>query len=73
MLEITHQLTLAFLHADIAVVNELQFKFGVLLPEADAGFLGWIRYWNSLPAATLLERGTKLESTRKADFIVSQV
>ena len=73
MLEITHQLTLAFLHADIAVVNELQFKFGVLLPEADAGFLGWMRYWNSLPAATLPERGTKLESTPEADFIVSQV
>jgi len=73
MLEITHQLTLAFLHADIAVVKELQFKFGVLLPEADAGFLGWMRYWNSLPAATMLERGTKSESTLEADFLMSKV
>jgi len=45
----------------------------VLLPEADAGFLGWMRYWNSLPAATLLERGTKSESALEAEFIVSQV
>jgi hypothetical protein len=73
MLEITHQLTLAFLHADIAVVNELQFKFGVLLPEADAGFLGWMRYWNALPAATMLERETRSESALEPDFIVSQV
>jgi phenylpropionate dioxygenase-like ring-hydroxylating dioxygenase large terminal subunit len=73
MLEVTHQLTLAFLHADIAVVNELQFKFGVLLPEADAGFLGWMRYWNSLPAATMLERGPKSESTLEADFLMSKV
>jgi phenylpropionate dioxygenase-like ring-hydroxylating dioxygenase large terminal subunit len=73
MLEITHQLTLAFLHADVAVVNELQFKFGVLLPEADAGFLGRMRYWNSLPAATMLERGTRSESALEADFLMSKV
>ncbi len=68
MLAITHQLTLAFLYNDIAVVNELQFKFGVLLPEADAGFMGWMRYWNSLPSATLLDRATKAESTLEADL-----
>ena len=73
MLEITHQLTLAFLYADIAVVKELQFKFGVLLPEADAGFLGWMRYWNSLPAASMSERGAKSESTLEADFLMSKV
>jgi phenylpropionate dioxygenase-like ring-hydroxylating dioxygenase large terminal subunit len=59
MLEITHQLTLAFLHADIAVVNELQYKFGILLPESDAGFLGWMRYWNSLPTTSLADRTTQ--------------
>lgn len=53
LLEITHRLTLAFLSHDIEVVNELQFKFGILLPEVDAGFMGWMRYWNSLPTASL--------------------
>jgi aminopyrrolnitrin oxygenase len=62
MLELTHQLTLAFLHADIAVVNELQYKFGILLPESDAGFLGWMRYWNSLPTASLIDRTTQADS-----------
>jgi len=62
MLEITHQLTLAFLHADIAVVNELQYKFGVLLPESDAGFLGWMRYWNSLPTFSMLDHTSQTNS-----------
>jgi len=68
LLEITHQLTLAFLQADIAVVNELQYRFGVLLPDADAGFLGWMRYWNSLPTASVLERGIRTGSAQEADY-----
>lgn len=66
LLAITHRLTLAFLHADIAVVNELQYKFGVLLPEADAGFIGWMRYWNALPTASMFDRGIKPGLAREA-------
>ena len=55
LLAITHQLTLAFLRHDIKVVNELQFKFGVLLSDADESFMGWMRYWNSLPTATIFD------------------
>jgi aminopyrrolnitrin oxygenase len=73
MLGITHRLTLAFLQADIAVVNELQFKFGVLLPEADAGFLGWMRYWNSLPTTSLLEHGMSSGSALDADLAIGRV
>jgi hypothetical protein len=62
ILEITHRLTLAFLHADIAVINQLQYKFGILLPDSDAAFIGWLRYYNSLPAAALLETGAANEA-----------
>jgi hypothetical protein len=68
LLEVTHRLTLAFLHADIAVVNELQYKFGVLLPEADAGFIGWMRYWKSLPRASVLGSAGRSTSAREAEF-----
>jgi phenylpropionate dioxygenase-like ring-hydroxylating dioxygenase large terminal subunit len=63
LLEITHRLTLAFLQHDIAVVSGLQFKFGILLPEVDAGFMGWMRYWNSLPSATLFDSALQPESS----------
>jgi len=69
LMEITHRLTLAFLRHDIRVVNELQFKFGILLPEVDAGFMGWMRYWNSLPTASLL-KGEPLSDT--SQFNASQ-
>ncbi len=62
ILEITHQLTLAFLHADIAVIHQLEYKFGVLLPDSDAGFIGWLRYWNSLPTSSILNRATQTQS-----------
>ncbi|MCC7119356.1 MAG: Rieske 2Fe-2S domain-containing protein [Anaerolineales bacterium] len=62
-MELTHRLTLAFLHHDIKIVSGLQFKFGILLPEADAGFMGWMRYWNSLPTATLFDSVSQAEST----------
>jgi phenylpropionate dioxygenase-like ring-hydroxylating dioxygenase large terminal subunit len=68
MLAVTHRLTLAFLHADIAVVDELQYKFGVLLPEADAGFIGWMRYWNALPRASVLGREGRSASENEADL-----
>ncbi len=71
MLEITHQLTLAFLRADIAVFNELQYKFGILLPESDAGFLGWMRYWNSLPTASLANRTPQTESSLMSFDVLS--
>lgn len=63
LMEITHRLTLAFLRHDIAIVNGLQFKFGILLPEADSGFMGWMRYWNSLPTATLFESASPTETS----------
>lgn len=63
LMEITHRLTLAFLRHDIAIVNGLQFKFGILLPEVDSGFMGWMRYWNSLPSATLFESASQTESS----------
>jgi phenylpropionate dioxygenase-like ring-hydroxylating dioxygenase large terminal subunit len=63
LLEITHRLTLAFLWHDIKVVSGLQFKFGILLPEADSGFIGWMRYWNSLPTTTLLDSAYQTSST----------
>jgi phenylpropionate dioxygenase-like ring-hydroxylating dioxygenase large terminal subunit len=71
--EITHRLTLDFLYNDIAVVNELQFKFGVLLPDADAGFMGWMRYWNSLPTACLTDRTSKTESSFEANLFTTDI
>jgi hypothetical protein len=68
LMEITHRLTLAFLQHDIAIVNDLQFKFGILLPEVDSGFMGWMRYWNSLPTAPPPGSGTRLEASQEADF-----
>lgn len=73
MMEITHQLTLAFLHHDIKVVSGLQFKFGILLPEVDSGFMGWMRYWNSLPTASMLDSGTKAEVPQEAGFESSSI
>ena len=54
-LAIMHQLTIAFLKADIAVMRDLKFKLGVLLPEADHVFIEWVKYWKSLPPASALE------------------
>lgn len=62
LMEVTHRLTLAFLRHDIAIVNGLQFKFGILLPEVDSGFMGWMRYWNSLPTATLADASPQTDS-----------
>ncbi len=53
-LTIMHQLTIAFLKADVAVMRDLKFKLGVLLPEADHVFIEWIKYWKSLPLASVL-------------------
>lgn len=63
LMEITHRLTLAFLQHDIDIVNDLQFKFGILLPKVDTGFIGWMRYWNSLPTTTLLDSVPQPESS----------
>lgn len=62
LMEITHRLTLAFLRHDIKVVSGLQFKFGILLPEVDSGFMGWMRYWNALPTATLFDSSPQINS-----------
>jgi hypothetical protein len=51
-----HQLTIAFLRSDIAVMRDLKFKFGVLLPEVDRTFIEWIKYWKALPRAAALTR-----------------
>ena len=50
-LEAMHFLTIAFLTADIAVMRDLQFRLGVLLPEADRAFIEWVKYWKALPLA----------------------
>jgi hypothetical protein len=49
-----HQLTIAFLKADIVVMRDLKFKLGVLLPDADHVFIEWVKYWKSLPLANPL-------------------
>jgi len=51
-LAVMHELTVAFLKADVAVMRDLQFKLGVLLPDVDHVFIEWIKYWKSLPLAT---------------------
>ena len=51
-LTIMHFLTIAFLKADIAVMRDLKFKLGTLLPDADHVFIEWIKYWKALPRAT---------------------
>ena len=51
-LEAMHFLTIAFLTADIAVMRDLQFRLGVLLPEADRAFIEWVKYWKALPPAS---------------------
>jgi phenylpropionate dioxygenase-like ring-hydroxylating dioxygenase large terminal subunit len=48
-----HRLTIAFLKSDIVVMRDLQFKLGVLLRDADHVFIQWVKYWKSLPHATL--------------------
>lgn len=48
-----HQMTIAFLKSDIAVMRDLQFKLGVLLKDADHVFIQWVKYWKALPLATL--------------------
>ena len=52
-LTIMHLLTIAFLEADVAVMRDLKFKLGTLLPDADHVFIEWIKYWKSLPHASL--------------------
>ena len=51
-LEAMHFLTIAFLTANIAVMRDLQFRLGVLLPEADRAFIEWVKYWKALPLAS---------------------
>jgi hypothetical protein len=53
MLGVMHTLTIAFLKSDIVVMRDLQFKLGVLLRDADHVFIQWVKYWKSLPLATL--------------------
>jgi nitrite reductase/ring-hydroxylating ferredoxin subunit len=50
-----HTLTVAFLKPDIAVMQQLQFKLGVLLPDLDHCFIEWVKYWKALPRVTELE------------------
>ena len=53
MLYFMHEMTIAFLKSDIVVMRDLQFKLGVLLKDADHVFIQWVKYWKSLPLATL--------------------
>ena len=53
MLSFMHEMTIAFLKSDIVVMRDLQFKLGVLLKDADHVFIQWVKYWKSLPLATL--------------------
>jgi len=53
MLTFMHKMTIAFLKSDIVVMRDLQFKLGVLLKDADHIFIQWVKYWKSLPLATL--------------------
>jgi nitrite reductase/ring-hydroxylating ferredoxin subunit len=55
-----HQLTIAFLRSDIAVMRDLQFKLGVLLPEEDRTFIEWVKYWKALPRVSALVKETAL-------------
>ena len=54
-LTIMHHLTIAFLKADIAVMRDLKFKLGTLLPDADHVFIEWLKYWKSLPLVSVLD------------------
>ncbi len=54
-LTMMHALTIAFLKADIAVMRDLKFKLGTLLPDADHVFIEWIKYWKALPRVTPLK------------------
>lgn len=47
-----HAMTVAFLKPDIAVMQQLQFKLGVLLPDLDHCFIEWVKYWKALPRVT---------------------
>jgi nitrite reductase/ring-hydroxylating ferredoxin subunit len=51
VLAVSHELTIAFLKPDIAVMRDLQFRLGVLLPELDQCFIEWVKYWKALPRA----------------------
>lgn len=53
-----HELTVAFLKPDIAVMRQLQFKLGVLLPDLDHCFIEWVRYWKALPRVPALTTET---------------
>jgi len=54
LLEISHALTIAFLKPDIAVMRQLRFKLGILLPDTDRCFIEWVKYWKALPRASAL-------------------
>lgn len=54
VLTIMHRLTIAFLKADVAVMQDLKFKLGTLLPEADHVFIEWLKYWRALPLVSAL-------------------
>ncbi|HEY4562591.1 MAG TPA: hypothetical protein VIJ36_06405, partial [Thermoanaerobaculia bacterium] len=56
LLSAMHGLTVAFLKPDIAVMQDLQWQLGVLLPDLDRCFLEWIRYWKALPTSPLAAR-----------------
>jgi nitrite reductase/ring-hydroxylating ferredoxin subunit len=47
-----HRLTMAFLAPDVAVMRELRWELGTLLPDLDRSFVEWIRYWQALPTAS---------------------
>jgi nitrite reductase/ring-hydroxylating ferredoxin subunit len=48
-LTMAHWLTLAFLKPDLAILEGLELRPRVLLPDADACFIRWMRYWRRLP------------------------
>jgi phenylpropionate dioxygenase-like ring-hydroxylating dioxygenase large terminal subunit len=53
LVAVMHWLTIAFLAPDVAVMRDLRWDLGVLLPDLDRCFVGWIKYWQSLPTAAL--------------------
>ena len=56
ILSVSHLLTLAFLKNDVAVMRDLQFKIGTLLPELDRHYIQWLQYWRRLPKVSFTEK-----------------
>jgi phenylpropionate dioxygenase-like ring-hydroxylating dioxygenase large terminal subunit len=51
LVAVMHRLTMAFLAPDVAVMRDLRWELGILLPDLDRAFVEWIKYWQALPTA----------------------